>query len=240
MDLSVVVPCFNEAENTPLIEAALLPVLRGLSLPGGFEVLLIDDGSTDGTAAQLSVLTERNPEARLVLHENNAGLGAALRSGFRQARGSIVVTVDSDASYRFSDIPALLEMLTEDVDIVTASPYHPAGSIGEVSKLRLWLSRCCSVLYRRILASDIYTFTSLFRAYRREVLESVPFDAPGYLAGTEILVRAILRGFRVAELPCRLQPRQYGTSKIRLMQTVCAHVGMQSRLLKNRDAFRGP
>ena len=134
MDLSIIIPCMNEEDNVPKLAAEFMPVAAELARTQSVEVIFIDDGSTDHT---LSALTDafgggRAPAGvtvRFEKHPANLGLGAALRTGYAAAHGRIIVSTDADGTYRFDTIPALLKTLTPEVDIVTASPYHPQGHV---------------------------------------------------------------------------------------------------------------
>jgi dolichol-phosphate mannosyltransferase len=180
-------------------------------------------------------------DARVVIHDRNRGLGAALRSGFGAAGGEIIVTTDSDATYRFEEIPRLLACLTEEVDIVTASPYHPDGAVAGVPRHRLVFSRGASWLYRVLVTPRLHTWTALFRAYRARVIQTTPFRSDGFLAGTEILVNAVLSGYQAAEYPTTLHSRVVGTSKAKLARTVRAHLLFQGQVLAVRlRLIRGP
>jgi dolichol-phosphate mannosyltransferase len=117
---------------------------------------------------------------------------------------------------------------------VTASPYHPAGSVIGVPAYRLVLSRVSSAIYRLLVDRRLHTYTSLFRAYRRQVVEQVPFESDGYLAGTELLVNGMLMGYRVAEYPAVLSTRVFGVSKAKMVRTIVAHLGFQARVLWRR------
>ena len=238
MDLSIIIPCYNEVENVPKIQREFFPIATKLAKSHSLEVIFVDDGSTDGTWQALTD-TFGNGNGTQVLvkfehHEANLGLGAALRTGFAAARGNVVVTTDSDGTYKFSEIPALLSYLTPDVDMVTASPYHPAGSVEGVPGYRLILSRGCSAIYRLLADWRVHTYTCLFRAYRRKVIEHVPFESDGFLAGTELLVKGMLMGYRVAEYPAVLHSRMFGVSKAKLVCTILAHLGFQARVLLHR------
>jgi dolichol-phosphate mannosyltransferase len=145
-----------------------------------------------------------------------------------------VVTTDCGGTYQFSEIPALLEQLTPDVDMVTASPYHPQGGVAAVPPYRLLLSRGSSLLYRLLVGWNVYTYTALFRAYRWMVLEHVPFESNGFLAGTELLVNGLLLGYRVAEYPTVRHSRAHGVSSAKIMRTILAHLRFQWRVLLHR------
>ncbi len=232
------IPCYNEESSIPSIESEIRAVARDLSASGSVvEVVFVDDGSTDGTWPALTGLADRlraDVFIRLERHDTNRNLGAALRTGFAACRGSIIVTTDSDSTYKFSEIPALVSRLTSDVSIVTASPYHPSGGVAGVPPYRLVLSKGSSLIYRALVDPGIYTYTSLFRAYRAEVVRDVEFRSDGFLAVAEILVNAMFFGYRVAEYPTVLHARVAGTSKAKLLRTILAHLRFHGRIVLRR------
>jgi dolichol-phosphate mannosyltransferase len=236
--VSIVIPCHNEEMGLSQIASELGPVLRELSAKDPVEVVFVDDGSTDATWERLTGLAEDARLAaatiRLRRHEVNLGLGAALRTGFAAAQGRVIVTTDSDATYRFSEIPTLLEKLTPTVDVVTASPYHPEGGVAGVPPYRLILSRGSSFLYRLLVGGSIHTYTALFRAYKADVIRNVAFQSNGFLAVAELLVNAILSGYRVAEYPTTLHSRVAGVSKAKLVRTIAAHLRYQFSVLRHQ------
>ncbi|MCS6828888.1 MAG: glycosyltransferase family 2 protein [Caldilinea sp.] len=246
MLLSIVIPCYNEADNVDTLLTEFLPVaqqLVGTGLPTGetvarVEVIFVDDGSKDGTYAALKAAFDGVEAPGVVFrferHAVNRGLGAALRTGFAAAAGAVIVTTDSDGTYRFETIPELLTYLESGVSIVTASPYAPGGAIANVPGYRIVLSKGSSLLYRLLVNPHIHTYTALFRAYRREVIERIPFESNGFLAGTELMVNAMLAGYKVAEYPTTLYSRAFGASKAKILRTIRAHLGFQSNVLLRR------
>ena len=198
----------------------------------------MDDGSRDETYFRLQECFGNyyNPGIlfKFLRHKTNLGLGAAIRTGFTSANGEIILTVDSDGTYKFSEIPALLALLTPEVDIVTASPYHPAGGVIGVPVHRLFLSKGSSFLYRMLVSWRVHTYTCLFRAYRADVVKTIDFKSNGFLAGTEILIHAILKGYQVAEFPAVLHRRMYGVSKAKIVQTILSHLRFQGWVLLYR------
>ncbi len=240
---SLIIPCCNEAAGLPQLERTLSPVIASLRDRGPIEVILIDDGSTDDTWGGLEDLTARLPEVRLLRHPMNYGLGAALRTGFAFARGNIVITTDADGTYPLREIPELLQRLTPGTDVVTASPYHPDGGVDGVPRWRLLFSRCASQCYRMVLGRNgktIHTYTSLFRAYRREILPYIAPDNQGFLSVAEILVRASLAGYTIAEYPTVLRARQYGQSKARVASITMTHLNFLATILLHRVRVRRP
>ena len=238
MDLSIVIPCFNEADNVTKLRDEFIPVARELAKSRSVEVVFVDDGSSDGTLQALhntfDALDVAQVEIRYEKHAKNRGLGAAIRTGLESSIGDVVLTTDSDGTYKYTEIPALLACLTPGVDLVTASPYHPDGGVKDVPGYRLVLSQGSSLLYRLLVSWKIHTYTALFRAYRRTIVENVPFQSDGFLAGTEILVNSMLMGYQVSEYPAVLHSRVAGVSKAKIMRTIRAHLGFQWQIIRYR------
>jgi len=239
MNLSLIIPCFNESDNIAEMREQISGIRPELELRGPFELVLVDDGSSDDTFTQLSVAFADWDNVTIIQHERNRGLGAALRTGFAHARGEIVVTTDSDGTYPFATIPALLDLLRPGIDIVTASPYHPAGGVDGVPAYRLLFSKGASFMYRVLLDPRLHTYTAMYRAYRREVIERCPTTSDGFLMVTELLVGALLEGYRVAEYPATLRVRRYGQSKARVWQITRSHLRFQAHVLRRRLATLG-
>ena len=247
MKLSVIIPCYNEAENVPKLHGELLPVIQLMLASGrmnteealeSVEMIFVDDGSSDETSSQLKDLfcnvTSPTLSFQFLRHKVNAGLGAAIRTGFTHASGDTLLTVDSDGTYKFSEIPALLNYLKPGVDIVTASPYHPQGGVIGVPKYRLFFSKGSSMLYRILVDRNIYTYTCLFRAYRARVVREVNFVSNDFLGGTELLVEALLKGFHAVDFPSVLHKRMYGVSKARIARTIFSHLKFMAWILLHR------
>jgi dolichol-phosphate mannosyltransferase len=235
--LSVIVPCYNEEAGIPRLLSVLDGVRAVLGPEYQWEVVFVDDGSRDGTWLALHDAFgggDRPYPVRFEQHSVNRGLGAAIRTGLGASRGDVVVTTDSDGTYKFTDIPPLVERLGPGIDIVTASPYHPEGGVAGVPGYRLVLSRGSSLLYRLLVSWRVHTYTALLRAYRRRVVETVPFESDGFLAGTEILVKGMLMGYRVVEYPTVLHARAFGVSKAKIARTIRAHLQFQCRILLHR------
>ena len=230
--LSIVIPCFNEEDALPQLEQRLPEVLDKLaSRFAKVEVLFVDDGSTDRTLQLLRERFSQDRRFRVLVHERNRGLGAALRTGFAASHSDVVVTTDADGTYEFGEILGMTALLTSDIDIVTASPYHPEGGVDGVPAYRLILSQGASLVYRLMLDHRLHTYTAMFRAYRRHVLDAVQFSSPGYLAMAELLSEALLQGFAVAEFPTVLHVRKYGQSKARVARILRDHLRFQAGLI---------
>ena len=128
----------------------------------------------------------------------------------------------------------MLPLLTEGVDLVTASPYHAQGGVRNVPEWRLFLSKGASWLYRRTLKAKLATYTSCFRVYRRGAFVDLPLREKGFLGVAEMLGRLDLKGGKIVEYPAVLEVRLFGFSKMKTARTIFGHLKLLSRLAKSR------
>jgi dolichol-phosphate mannosyltransferase len=223
-DVSIVIPAYNESEN--ILDTAERIAATFAGRPERWEVIFVDDGSTDDTRAVIARLAGVDPRVVLAGYDRNAGRGRALRTGFARARGRIVVSTDADLSYAPSYILDLLDALNADpeVDFVLGSPYMPGGDTEGVDPKRLLISRLGNKVLQAMVNKEIYTFTGIFRAYRREVLDALELESDGKEIHLEILSRALGAGYRVKEVPAVLTSRKKGRSKFRFGGTALSHL----------------
>jgi len=210
MRLSVVVPVHDEEANLPELVARLEAVLAGLD--GGSEIIVVDDGSTDGTFAALRRLHAENPRLRAIRLRTNFGQSAALAAGFDAAKGEVVVTMDGDLQNDPADIPALLARLDEGYDVVSGwrrSRQDPFWRRRLPSMLANWL-------ISRVTGVPLHDYGCALKAYRREVLDHVELygEMHRFLPALAKWV-----GAAVAEVPVRHHPRRQGRSKYGLGRT---------------------
>ena len=223
VNVSVVIPCFNEADGIAYTCERLRAFQGAMSKADTVEFVFVDDGSTDGTSERIR--QEANGlDFRLLRHAENCGLTAALQTGFESCSGEEIVTLDCDCTYDPLQLPGLLNVLREGNDLVTGSPYHPNGEVVGVIRWRLFLSRMLSRIYWLVLPVRLYTYTSCFRAYRKEILPSLEATDGRFLGVTQLLVSGMLAGMRVAEHPVRLTARRFGKSKISVMNVMLSHI----------------
>jgi len=123
-------------------------------------------------------------------------------------------------------------------DLATGSPYHPRGAVLNVPAWRLVLSKGLSVLYWLVVPVKLWTYTSMFRAYRRQALRSITWASDGFLSTSEILMEAAAAGLTIHELPTTLATRRFGASKIRLLRVMGDHLGYLRRLATDGDLRR--
>jgi polysaccharide deacetylase family protein (PEP-CTERM system associated) len=236
--VTIVIPCFNEQEVIPYLANTLEGLQASLDADYELEFLFVDDGSSDGTAEQLEATFGGRPDYRVVRHGRNQGVAAAILTGLREAKTEIVCSIDSDCSYDPLQLKGMIPLLREGVDMVTASPYHPQGRVGNVPAWRLKLSQSASVLYRSLLRNKLFTYTSCFRVYRKSALNGLRVKRGRFLGVTEMLARLDQQGSRIVEYPATLEARLLGHSKMKVLRTIVGHLGLMAELLVAR--IRGP
>jgi glycosyltransferase involved in cell wall biosynthesis len=214
MKLSVIIPVYNEAESiNKIIERVLKTKLAD-------EILVVDDGSTDGTRALLAKLDGKNG-VRVILHEMNQGKGAAVRTGLQIAGGEVLLIQDADLEYDPRDYPILLKPLNEGIaDVVYGSRFLG----GPRRAVMFWhmianqlLTFTTNILYNTIL-SDMETG---YKVFRRQVIEGMPLHAKRFNFEPEFTAKVLKRRYRIYEVPISFNPRDYS----------------QGKKIKLRDAF---
>lgn len=198
---SLVVPFYNEAGNIPPLLAEALAVLR--THAPDFEMVLVDDGSTDPTAHELAAVAAAEPRCRILTFAENRGQAAALLEGLRVARGAIILTMDGDGQNDPADFPALLTLVEHrEADLVCGwrTDRHD-------SWLRRVMSRLANRLRRRLLQDHVHDAGCQLRVFRREIITAL---WPARMMQTFLPAMVVAAGFRVRELPVRHRPRVYG------------------------------
>jgi dolichol-phosphate mannosyltransferase len=215
----LILPTYNEAENVEPIVRAAGEVLARAS-PDGYRVLIVDDGSPDGTGAIADRLAQECGWVEVLHRSSKNGIGPAYLAGFRHAldRGAAcVMEMDSDFSHDPADLARLLEAVRAGADLALGSRYVPGGGVSDWGLLRRLISEGGSAYARLVLGLPIRDLTGGFKCFRREVLEAIRFDgvrSRGYAFQVELTYRAVRAGFRVVEIPITFRDRQRGQSKM--------------------------
>lgn len=204
MKLSVVIPVYNERAT---IETILARVKES---PFAKEILVVDDGSTDGTREYLQAL--RDPEIRVLLHPRNRGKGAAVRTGITASTGDMLVIQDADLEYSPSDYPALLKPIMDgNADVVYGSRFlgvHRVFMFWHYTANRV-LTFITNVLYNTML-TDMET---CYKAFRGDVIRGLPLRSDGFDIEPEITAKVFKRHLRVYEMPITYHGRTYAEGK---------------------------
>ena len=236
--ITIVVPCFNEEAVLPFLRDTLQSARQLLGKTYDLQIIVVDDGSTDRTWPVLRELFQSKPEYRLLRHENNLGIAAAILTGIRAAETEIVCSIDSDCTYDPHQLEKLVPMLTPGVDLVTGSPYHPLGQVEDVPRWRLSLSKAASALYRFVLHHKLYTYTSCFRVYRRRAILNLDLKEDGFLGIAELIGKLDLQGSAIVECPAKLEGRVLGASKMKVVRVIAGHLYLLCQLVAMRGRQR--
>jgi dolichol-phosphate mannosyltransferase len=238
----VIIPTYNERDNLPLI------VGRVHAARPEVHVLVVDDGSPDGTGELANELALADPDRVHVMHRTNkAGLGAAYLAGFGWGLGrgySVLVEMDADGSHAPEELYRLLDAVDAGADLAIGSRYIAGGTVRNWPKRRMLLSKTANGYSRISLGVEIHDITAGYRAYRREVLEKIELatvDSKGYCFQIEMTWRTITDGFTVVEVPITFTERELGVSKmsgsnIREAVVKVALWGIRGRLDRLRGA----
>lgn len=214
MKAVVCLPTYNEAENVE-------PMVRALGevLPEGGRVLVIDDGSPDGTGAIADRLAAELEWVDVLHRERKQGLGRAYVAGFERALADgaeLVLEIDCDFSHDPRDVPRLIAAVEAGADLALGSRYVDGGGTANWGLARRLISRGASI-YTRALLMPVRDATGGFKCYRRRVIEAIDLgeiDAAGYVFQIETTFRALRKGFRVEEVPILFTDRTRGQSKM--------------------------
>lgn len=202
--LSLVLPAYNEAENIEAVVGRALEVLPRVVC--AHEVVVVDDGSKDGTAEIIDRLAAAHPEVRAVHHEVNRGYGAALTSGFRTATGDAIMFMDADRQFDIADISALLPFVPH-YDIVAGYRIQRRDPL--YRRLYGKLFGLAVTLLFRLRLRDI---DCAFKIFRADLLRDIELTTPGALINTELLTKSKRRGATIAQVGVRHYPRPAGES----------------------------
>ncbi|HSR70574.1 MAG TPA: glycosyltransferase [Acidobacteriota bacterium] len=239
MDLSFVIPAYNEQERLPQTLAVLESYLTGLEEVGEWEIVVADDGSTDGTAEKAAQWAGRG--VRVVRLRRNRGKGAALRQGVKETRGQFVFFVDADLPYRLDFIERALELLRDAADAVIGARDLPESSYdSSFPKIRVWTGKAFSYLIRALLPLDIFDTQCGFKGFRGDLIRAAASHAQidGYTIDIEMLLMLRLWKARIERQPVHLQ-RHHG-SKVRLLRDSARMLAEVLRIRRRLSQGRYP
>jgi dolichol-phosphate mannosyltransferase len=213
----LILPTYNEAENVDAIVRAALAQLEATGRE--HTILVVDDGSPDGTGRIADRLAEEHEAVRVLHRAEKQGLGRAYLAGFEAALGEsaeLVLEMDADFSHDPADLPRLIAA-ADDADVVLGSRYVEGGGVENWGALRRLVSRAGSWYARMLLRVPVRDLTGGFKCFRARVLETIDLNgvhANGYGFQIELTYRAIQAGFSVNEIPIRFRERREGHSKM--------------------------
>lgn len=233
--LSIILPIYNEEGNIGPLFERLLPVLDGLGQP--YEVIAVNDGSSDGTSGKLAAVAEAHPQVRVVEFVRNLGQTAAMQAGFDHSSGEVIIPLDADLQNDPADIPRLLTCLEDGCDVASGwrKDRKDAGS-------RVLPSKVANALISRLSGVRLHDYGCSLKAYRREVINNVRLYGEMHRF---IPIYAAWEGARVAEVPVTHHPRRSGSSKygfnriFKVLLDLCVICFMNRYMVKPIYVFGG-
>ena len=232
--VSVVCPFYNEER---ILEEALTRLLDALATLGRpWELLVVDDGSTDRSRAIAQRVADERAGLGVLGYPVNRGRGFALRTGIAAATGDVIVTTEIDLSWGEDVVHRLVRAMEEhpEADIVVASPHLPGGAYRNVPARRVWLSRVGNRVIRACMTNAATMNTGMTRAYRREAIQSLPLYEDRKEFHLEVILKAHVFGLRVHEIPAVLEWREYKHAGERVRRKSSSNV---SRLIVSHSLF---
>lgn len=202
VSISVFFPCYNEQENVGRTVEKALVVMEKLN--ADFEVIIVDDGSTDGTGKIADEIAAGNSRVKVVHHKSNLGYGSALQSGFKAATKKLVFYTDGDGQFDINEMPALLPLI-EQYDIVSC--YRLDRRDSAIRKINGW---CWTKLVCRLFGLKIHDIDCAFKLYKSEIFDNIELSSTGALIDTEILARAVRKGYSITQKGVHHYPRTAG------------------------------
>ncbi len=212
---SLVLPAHNESRN---IDKAVTQFAERLRLEGiPFELVVVNDNSTDDTAAVVEALGETHPEIRLVHNTPPGGLGRAIRFGLKHATGDAIAIVMADLSDSPEDVVRCYRTLEEGYDCVFGSRFVKGSRVTHYPPLKLIANRAVNLLIRALFLTRHNDMTNAFKVYRRHVIDGIgPLHACHFNITIELSLSALVCGYRIATIPISWSGRTWGSSNLRI------------------------
>lgn len=232
--VTLVIPCYNEESSLPYLHRTMQHLRHALSVQWDLKILFVDDCSCDNTYEVLQSLFGDDRDIQIVRHEKNKGVSAAILTGITAATTEIVASIDCDCSYDPLELQNMLPLMTRNVAMVTASPYHPDGKVSNVPRWRLLLSHTLSMMYRKLLKQKLSTWTSCFRIYRKLQIIDLPLKENGFLGTAELAAQLSLHGRTIVEHPATLEVRLFGFSKMKTIRTIFSHLRLLTKVVAEK------
>jgi len=203
VSISVFFPCYNEQANLARVIKQALAVLENLK--ADFEIIIVDDGSSDSTGQIADELAGQNSGVKVVHHRTNLGYGAALQSGFKAATKELVFYTDGDGQFDINEMPPLLGLM-EHYDIVSCYRLNRQDNL--IRKINGW---CWTKLVCLLFGIKVRDIDCAFKLYKREIFDNIKLVSTGALIDAEILARAVRKGYRITQQGIHHYPRTAGS-----------------------------
>jgi glycosyltransferase involved in cell wall biosynthesis len=210
-NISIIFPAYNEEENIEKAVRNCLSVLEKFISQKNYEIIVVDDGSKDKTGKIADELQKKYVKhVKVIHHQKNKGYASALRSGFQNSRYELIFYTDADNQFEIEELKDVVPLIKEtDVDVVVGYRKNRKDPLH-----RLFISQGYNFLIRILLGIKVKDVDCSFKLFKREVLRDIEIKHEGWLVDTEILAKAIKKGYKIKEIPVTHYPRKKGTSTL--------------------------
>ena len=218
MRLSVIIPTYNEKTNIEI----LIPQIESLlqkKFKNDFEIIVVDDNSPDGTADSVIKLNKKYGNARVIVRNGKKGVGNALKEGYNNAKGDLILSTDADLSFDARDMPRLIQKIETGYDFVVGSRHIYINYYQKPNfqtKIKGFVSKYGNIMVRVISGVDIRDFSANFRVIKRSVWSKLKISDNTNSMLLEIILKTKYKGYKIAEIPVIFKERKYGKSKLNL------------------------
>lgn len=201
--MSVFFPCYNEEKNIEVLLNKTLEFIPTIS--SDYEIIVVDDGSSDGTSEIAQKISKKNPRVKVIRHESNRGYGSALRTGFEKSEKDYIFFTDGDNQFEISELTRFIPYL-KDFDIVAGYRIKRRDNFQ-----RRLNAKSFKLLVQVLFGLKITDLNCAFKIFKKEVVKNLEIKSSGAFINAEILIRAMKKGYRMKEVGVNHYPRQWGT-----------------------------
>lgn len=214
MKLSIIIPAHNEEENLPMLIPRIQKTIKNL---GNTEIIIVDDNSSDTTPEICDNFSKKYKNIKVIHRKSNPGMGNALKEGTKKAKGDIIIWIMADLTDDLNIIPKFIKKLKE-ADMVFGSRYMKGGSAGDIGFFKKIASGGFTYLSRVFIGIKVHDITNAFRAFRKNVFDSVNLKSGDFGISPEFALKTHLKGFKLAEVPTVYKDRKKGITKFNMLK----------------------
>lgn len=216
MNISIIVPAYNEEENLPELLNNLFSLKKTL---GNFEIVIVDDSSSDKTWPIADSYSRRYRNIRVVHRKKGInGMGAALKDGTRVAKGRYIVWVMGDNSDSLKTIPLFIDKLKKGFDMVFGSRYAEGGSSGDLEMSKAIMSSGYTFIAGLVFGFKVHDITNAFRGFKKEVFDNINLESNEFGISPEFAIKAHLRAYKLGEVPAIYKKRKAGKTNFKMLK----------------------
>ena len=220
MRISVIIPTYNEKKNIEILIPKIERLLQN-RFKNDFEIVVVDDNSPDGTANSVIKLNKKYGNARVIVRKGRKGIGNALKEGYNNAKGDLIISTDADLSFDAEDMLRLVQKIEEGYDLVVGSRHIYSNYYEKPdlqTKIKGFVSKYGNIMVRVLSGVDIRDFSANFRIIKKSIWNRLKISDNTNSMLLEMILKTRYKGYKIAEIPVKFKDRLYGKSKLNLVK----------------------